>query len=228
MGVRRVAATGRYRRRVDLAQPGGDVFVVVLDLAGVLAFAISGGVLAVRKALDLFGVLVLSVITGLGGGMLRDVLIGAVPPAALQQWPYLATSVVAGLAAFRFHPALSRMERVVNVFDAAGLGLFCVTGALKALELGVHPVGAALMGLVTSIGGGIARDVLAGRVPVVLRAELYATPALAGAALAVVLTEVHAPLVLATVPPALLCTGWRLLALFRNWQAPYPPSASLG
>ncbi|HEX2177824.1 MAG TPA: trimeric intracellular cation channel family protein [Nocardioidaceae bacterium] len=213
---------------MDVSNPGVGGFVVALDLVGVFAFAISGGLVAVRKALDIFGVLVLAAITGLGGGTLRDVLIGALPPAALQQWPYIAVSVAAGLLAFRFHPALSRMERVVGVFDAAGLGVFCVTGALKALEYGMSPFAAALMGLLTSIGGGIARDVLAGRVPIVLRAELYATPALAGAAAAVALDAVGAPLLLVTVPPAVLCVGWRLLAMRRGWQAPYPPSATLG
>ncbi|MDQ4085252.1 MAG: trimeric intracellular cation channel family protein [Actinomycetota bacterium] len=213
---------------MDVSDPGVGGFVVALDLVGVFAFAISGGIVAVRKALDIFGVLVLAAITGLGGGTLRDVLIGAVPPAALQDWPYLVVSLVAGLAAFRFHPALNRMERVVTVFDAAGLGLFCVTGALKALEYGVHPFAAALMGLLTAIGGGIARDVLAGRVPIVLRAELYAIPALAGAAAAVALDALGTPLLLASVPPAVLCTGWRLLALRRGWHAPYPPSATLG
>jgi uncharacterized membrane protein YeiH len=212
---------------VEVTNPGGDGFVVVLDLVGVFAFAISGGILAVRKALDLFGVLVLSTITGLGGGMLRDVLIGAVPPAALQDWRYLVVPVAAGLVAFRFHPALSRMEPVVNIFDAAGLGLFCVTGALKALEFGVPVAAAALLGMVTGIGGGIARDVLAGRVPVVFRSELYATPALAGAAAAAGLDAAGLPLVVASVPPAMLCTGWRLLALRRGWQAPFPPSATL-
>jgi uncharacterized membrane protein YeiH len=213
---------------VDVSNPGVGGFVVALDLVGVFAFAISGGLVAVRKALDIFGVLVLAAITGLGGGTLRDVLIGALPPAALQQWPYIAVSVAAGLLAFRFHPALSRMERVVGVFDAAGLGVFCVTGALKALEYGMSPFAAALMGLLTSIGGGIARDVLAGRVPIVLRAELYATPALAGAAAAVALDAAGAHLLLVTVPPAVLCVGWRLLAMRRGWQAPYPPSATLG
>ena len=219
---------GRYRRGVEVTTPGVDGFVVALDLAGVFAFAISGGIVAVRKTLDVFGVLVLAAITGLGGGTLRDLLIGAVPPASLQDWPYLVASVLAGLLAFRFHPTLSRMEKVVNVFDAAGLGLFCVTGALKALEFGVEPVGAALMGMLTAIGGGITRDVLAGRVPVVLRGELYATPCLAGAAATVALDALGAPLLLVTVPPALLCTGWRLLAMRHGWHAPYPPSTTLG
>jgi uncharacterized membrane protein YeiH len=214
-------------RPVQMTNPGADGFVVVLDLIGVFAFAISGGILAVRKALDLFGVLVLATITGLGGGMVRDVLIGAVPPAALQDWPYLVVPVVAGMVTFRFHPALRRMEPVVNAFDAAGLGLFCVTGALKALDFGVPAAAAALLGMLTGIGGGIARDVLAGRVPVVLRSELYATPALAGAAATVGLHAAGAPLLLASVPPAVLCTGWRLLAMRRGWQAPFPPSATL-
>jgi uncharacterized membrane protein YeiH len=212
---------------MDVPDPGVSGFVVALDLLGVFAFAISGGLVGVRRALDIFGVLVLAAITGLGGGALRDVLIGAVPPAALDDWRYLLPPLVAGLVAFRFHPALERMERVVTVFDAAGLGLFCVTGALKGLEFGLAPAAAALMGLLTGIGGGIARDVLAGRVPVVLRAELYAIPALAGATATVVLTEAGAPLLVASVPPALLCTGWRLVAVRRGWHAPYPPSTSL-
>jgi len=212
---------------VDGTNSGVDGILLVLDLLGVFAFAITGGVLAVRRSLDLFGVLVLATITGLGGGMLRDVLIGAVPPAALQQWPYLLMPVLAGLVTFRFHLAVSRAERVVNVFDAAGLGLFCVTGALKALEFGVPGPAAALLGMVTGIGGGIIRDVLAGRVPVVLRSELYATPALAGAAATVALDVAQVPLLLVTLPPAVLCTGWRMLALRRGWQAPYPPSATL-
>jgi uncharacterized membrane protein YeiH len=212
---------------VDGTNSGVDGFLLALDLLGVFAFAITGGVLAVRRSLDLFGVLVLATITGLGGGMLRDVLIGAVPPAALQEWPYLLMPVLAGLVTFRFHLAVSRAERVVNVFDAAGLGLFCVTGALKALEFGVPGPAAALLGMVTGIGGGIIRDLLAGRVPVVLRSELYATPALAGAAATVALDAAQLPLVLVTLPPAVLCTGWRLLALRRGWQAPYPPSATL-
>lgn len=212
---------------MEVTNPGVVGFVVALDLAGVFAFALSGGIVAVRKHLDIFGVLVLAAITGLGGGALRDVLIGAVPPAALQDWRYLVVPVVAGLVTFRFHGALSRMERLVTVFDAAGLGLFCVTGALKGLAFGLHPAAAALMGLLTGIGGGIARDVLAGRVPIVLRAELYAIPALVGAAATVLLARSGAPLVVASVPPAVLCTGWRLLALRRGWHAPQPPSATL-
>ncbi|MFP5253326.1 MAG: trimeric intracellular cation channel family protein [Actinomycetes bacterium] len=199
------------------------VVLTVLDLLGIFVFALSGGLVAVRKGLDLFGVLVLAAITGLGGGFLRDLLIGAVPPASLEDWRYLLVPVAAGLVTFWFHPALGRMERLVTFFDAAGLGLFCVTGALKALAFGLGPVPAALMGMLTGIGGGMLRDLLAGRVPVVFRGELYATPALVGAALAVVGVEASLPGAAVAVPAALVCIVWRLLAVRRGWNAPRPP-----
>ena len=193
--------------------------LVTLDMVGIFVFAISGGLVAVRKGLDIFGVLVLAWTTGLGGGFLRDVLIGAVPPAALADWRYLMVPVAAGLVTFYFHPALGRMERLVNVFDAAGLGLFCVTGALKALDFGLGPVPAALMGMLTGIGGGVARDLLAGRVPVVLRSEIYATPALVGAAVAVA-GESSGLATFAYAIPA------GLLALRKGWEAPRPAGSA--
>jgi uncharacterized membrane protein YeiH len=202
------------------------VLLVVLDLVGIFVFALSGGLVAVRKDLDLFGVLVLAGTTGLGGGFLRDVLIGAVPPAALADWRYLLVPVAAGLLTFRFHPALGRMERPVLLFDAAGLALFSVVGALKALEYGVGPVPAALLGMVSAIGGGMLRDLLAGRVPIVLRGELYATPALLAAAVAVVGSEAGLPDAWVAVPAAVICFGWRVLAIRRGWSAPRPPGTA--
>ena len=200
--------------------------LVTLDMVGIFVFAISGGLVAVRKGLDIFGVLVLAWTTGLGGGFLRDVLIGAVPPTALADWRYLMVPVAAGLVTFYFHPALGRMERLVNVFDAAGLGLFCVTGALKALDFGLGPVPAALMGMLTGIGGGVARDLLAGRVPVVLRSEIYATPALVGAAVAVAGESSGLSTFAYAIPAVVLCTGWRLLALRKGWEAPRPAGSA--
>lgn len=191
-------------------------------MTGIFVFAISGGLVGVRKGLDIFGVLVLAGATGLGGGFLRDVLIGAVPPAALADWRYLVVPVVAGLATFWFHPAIGRMERLVTGFDAAGLGLFCVVGSLKALEYGLGPVPAALMGTLTAVGGGIVRDLLAGRVPVVLRSELYATPALVGASVAVAGASLGLDTWVFAIPAAALCTTWRLLAVWRDWHAPRP------
>jgi uncharacterized membrane protein YeiH len=198
------------------------LLLVVLDLAGISVFAVTGALVAVRKNLDVFAALVLAGVTGLGGGFIRDVLIGAVPPAALADWRYLLVPVVAGLVTFAFHPTLGRLERVVTVFDAFGLALFCVTGALKAVSYGLGPVPAALMGMVTGIGGGILRDVLAGRVPVIFDGVLYATPALAGAAVAVVLDRVGLPVWVIASAGSGTCVAWRLLALRRGWRAPLP------
>lgn len=196
--------------------------LLALDLGGIFVFAISGALVGVRKHLDVFGVLVLAGVTGLGGGFLRDVLIDASPPAALVDWRYLMVPVVAGLLTFFLHPAVRRLERVMNVFDAAGLGLFCVTGALKALDYGLGPVPATLMGVVTGIGGGMARDVLAGRVPVVFSGELYATPALLGATWAVLAEGLDQSVVVVAIPAVLICFGLRVLALRRGWSAPLP------
>jgi uncharacterized membrane protein YeiH len=135
--------------------------LVVLDLSGIFVFAISGALVAVRKDLDIFGVLVLAGTTGLGGGFLRDVLIDATPPAALEDWRYLLVPVAAGLVTFWYHPTVGRLERQVSVLDAFGLSLFCAVGALKSVEYGLGPLPAALMGMVTGIGGGMLRDVLA-------------------------------------------------------------------
>ncbi|WP_300539767.1 trimeric intracellular cation channel family protein [uncultured Nocardioides sp.] len=193
--------------------PEPSVTLVVLDLVGIFVFAISGALVAVRKELDVFGVMVLAGVTGLGGGFLRDVLIDATPPAALQDWRYLLVPVAAGLVTFLYHPALGRMERLVNVFDAFGLSLFCVAGALKAVDYGLGPLPAALLGMATGIGGGMMRDVLAGRVPVIFRGELYATPALAGALVAVLLDRADVPFGLAAAAGATVCLVWRLLSM---------------
>ena len=203
-----------------------SLFLVVLDLVGISVFAISGGLVGVRKDLDIFGVLVLAITTGLGGGFIRDVLIGAVPPAALEDWRYLLVPAAAGLVTFRFHPTLGRMERLVNIFDAAGLSVFCVTGALKALAYGLGPLPAAALGMVTGIGGGMLRDVLAGRVPVVLRGELYATPAFVGAGIAVLGHEAGLRAAVIAAPAAAACLSWRLLAMRRGWNAPTPSGSA--
>jgi uncharacterized membrane protein YeiH len=196
--------------------------LVVLDLTGIFFFAVAGALVAVRKNLDLFAALVLGGVTGLGGGFIRDVLIGATPPAALTDWRYLLVPVLAGLLTFAFHPAVDRLERVVTLFDAFGLAVFCVTGALKAVEFGLGPVPAALMGMVTGVGGGMIRDVLVGSVPVIFEGVLYATPALAGAAVAVLLDRTDLPFLVVAAAGASTCLTWRLLALVRGWRAPLP------
>ena len=196
--------------------------LVTLDLVGIFVFAVTGALVAVRKNLDIFAALVLAGVTGLGGGFIRDVLIDATPPAALTDWRYLLVPVAAGLLTFAFHPAIGRLERLVTVFDAVGLALFCVTGALKAVEYGLGPVPAALMGMVTAIGGGMMRDVLAGHVPVVFEGNLYATPALSGAVVAVLLDRTDLPVMVVAAAGFSTCLVWRLMALVRGWSAPLP------
>jgi uncharacterized membrane protein YeiH len=160
-------------------------FLSVLDLIGTFVFALSGATLGVRKQLDLFGVLVLSFAAAVSGGIARDLLIGATPPVALAQWHYLAVACLAGLVTFFRYNDVERLRNPVQVFDAIGLALFAVTGSAKALAAGLGPVGAMLLGMLTGIGGGIARDILVARVPVVLQSELFAVAALAGAAVVV-------------------------------------------
>ena len=154
--------------------------ILWLNLAAIFVFGLSGGLAAVRARLDLFGVVVLAAVVGLAGGITRDVLIG-VPPETFRDGRYLAGAGAAGLACFFAGPAIERLGRAVLVFDAIGLSLFCVTGASKALSLDLGPTQAVILGAVTAVGGGILRDVLLREVPIVLRAELYAIPALAGA-----------------------------------------------
>src|SRR6185503_6360808 len=165
--------------------------LLALDLAGTLAFAVNGALTALRVArLDIVGVVTLGMITALGGGIIRDVLLGTLPPATFTDWRYLAVAAGGGLIAFLFSRTLARFTSAIDVLDAAGLGLFAVTGAGRALELGVGPVQAIILGAVTGVGGGTVRDVLIRQVPGVLSSGLYAIPALVGAALVVVADSV--------------------------------------
>ncbi|MGN6111686.1 MAG: trimeric intracellular cation channel family protein [Luteimonas sp.] len=198
-------------------------FVLALDLAGTFVFAISGATLGVRKRLDLFGVLVLSFAAAVSGGIARDVLIGAVPPAALASWHYIAVSCAAGLATFYRGADIERMRNPVQLFDAIGLGLFAVTGATKALAAGLNPVSAMLLGMLTGIGGGIARDILAARIPVVLQADLYAVAALAGAAVVVGGDALGLPQAPVLATGAVLVFVLRFLAIRRGWRLPVAP-----
>ena len=194
--------------------------LLVADLIGVAVFAASGASAAVGKRLDLFGVAFVGFVAALGGGILRDLVIGAVPPLAFADWRYAVTAVVAALAVFRFHPQLSRLRRTTLLLDAGGLGLFTVTGTLKALDAGVPAVGACLIGMLTAIGGGLARDLLTGEIPVVLQRDIYAVVALAGAIAVTVLHRLHVATPLPLGVAAAMITGGRLLALYRRWSAP--------
>jgi uncharacterized membrane protein YeiH len=194
--------------------------VLVLDLCGTFAFAVSGATAAVRRGLDIFGVLVVAFTASAFGGISRDVLIGATPPAALQDWRYLAVAVAAGVLTFFWSSLIEHLRNPVRLLDAVGLAFFAVAGTQKALAFGLSPLMAALMGMLTGIGGGMARDILLNDVPVVLRAELYAVAALAGAGVVVGGHLLDTPLVPTALAGGLACLVLRLLALRRGWRLP--------
>ena len=195
---------------------------LALDLVGVFAFALSGGLVAVKKRLDLFGVLVLSGAAALGGGVLRDVLIGDLPPVGISDWRLLTCALVAGLVTFVYHPGVERISRPVRILDAAGLAVFAIGGSLKALGAGMDPLTSVVVGGITAAGGGIVRDVLAGQVPEVLRREMYALPALLGSALVVTahqLDLISSGVIWGCVA---LVFGVRMVAVLLDVHAPKP------
>ena len=207
--------------------------LLVLDLVGTFVFALSGAVAGVKQRLDLFGVLVLSFAAGSAGGIMRDLLIGAVPPGSISDWRYLAAALTAGLAVFFWYPISERLRNLstlILIFDAAGLALFAVVGTQKALGYGLNPVMAPLLGVLSGIGGGMLRGVLVTQIPTVLRAELYAVAALAGAVVVVVGQELNLPPTATAIAGAALCFGLRLIAIRRGWRLPVadlpqPPKA---
>lgn len=203
-----------------------NTLLVGFDLGGTFVFALSGGMAGVKHRLDLFGVLVLAFAAGNSGGIARDVMIGAVPPAAIRDWRYIAVSMLAGLITFYWYRVINRLSSPVLVFDAAGLALFAVAGAGKALAFHAGPVAATLLGMLTGIGGGMVRDVLVNEIPTVLRTELYAVAALIGSAVVVVGRMLHVPNAAAAVAGAVLCFGLRFIAMRQGWQLPIarPPN----
>ncbi|MGY1712268.1 trimeric intracellular cation channel family protein [Geodermatophilus sp. SYSU D00758] len=199
--------------------------LLVLDLVGTFAFALNGALTAVRAAdLDIVGVIALALTTALGGGILRDIVLDDLPPATFSDWRYLAVAAGGGLLAFGFARPLERLRTPITVLDAAGLSLFAVTGASKALEFGLGPVQAVLLGALTGVGGGTLRDVLVRRVPTVLTSDLYAIPALAAATVTVVtsLAGVYGPP--AAIGAAALCFGVRMVGVRYRLDAPGPPT----
>jgi uncharacterized membrane protein YeiH len=195
---------------------------LALDLVGVFVFALSGGLVAVKKGFDLFGVLALAVAAALGGGIVRDVLIGAIPPVGISDWRLLTAAGLGGLATFFYHPGVERISRFVRVLDAMGLAAFAVAGSLKAVTFGMPPITSVIVGLSTAVGGGVIRDVLAGQVPEVLRRELYALPALLGSIVVVVAGErgaLHDWVLWGAVG---LVFGLRIVAVRLDLNAPRP------
>jgi uncharacterized membrane protein YeiH len=198
--------------------------LLVLDLIGTFAFALNGALTAVRTVrLDIVGVITLATITAIGGGILRDVVLGATPPATFSDWRYLTVATVGGLLAFFLGRLLVRLETTIMVLDGAGLSLFAVTGALKSLDYGLGPGQAIILGAVTAVGGGTIRDMLLGTVPAVLHSGLYAIPAMLGAAVVVGADALGLHGAPVAVGGALLCFAVRLVGVRFDLNAPAPP-----
>lgn len=215
----RPPAGGQWRVLQELFSPGVQH---ALDIVGIFVFAISGALLAVRKNFDVFGIAVLAEVTALGGGLFRDLVIGAVPPAAFTDLGYFLTPLFAALLVFFLHPQVERTQFAVNVFDAAGLGLFCVTGTTKAYDHGLGLTASATLGLATAVGGGVLRDIIANEVPSLVRwdRDLYAVPAIVGATIVALCIRFDALNGITTVLAVVTAFLLRLLAMRYHWRAP--------
>lgn len=196
--------------------------VGVLELVGLYVFATSGALMAIHKGFDVVGIVVLAMLTALGGGILRDVIIGDTPPAAFANVTYLAIPLAAAAVTFFVHPLARRLSFTVLVFDAAGLGLFCVTGTLKAFEYDLGPIQAVLLGITTAVGGGVLRDITARETPALVKADthLYAIPAAAGAVIVAAAHEAGLPMPGIAAGAAVFVFAFRLVAMLRRWTAP--------
>ena len=208
----------------DELHHSADILLTVFNYLGIFVFAISGAAAGMRKEADLFGIAVLAFAAACCGGILRDLLIGSIPPDNILAWQPVATSLAAAAATILFYPQLvERFNNPVLVFDAFGLGLFSVLGAEKALSMGIGPVWAVLLGMITAIGGGVVRDVLVANIPQVLRGEIYATASIAGASIAVVgqiwpIVPVQYTMALG----AAVCIILRCFTIKYGWKVPSP------
>ncbi|QAY71246.1 trimeric intracellular cation channel family protein [Xylanimonas protaetiae] len=192
-----------------------------LELAGVFFAALSGGLAGVRKSFDVFGVLVLSWAVGLGGGVIRDLLIGSTPPVGISNWQFVTTALAAGIVIFFFHPSVARMRRTVIILDAWALGFFVLLGTTKGLASGAGPLASVMVGVLTGIGGGMLRDILVGEVPLVLAdRQLYAIPAFLGAGVTAGLWWAGWHTLWTQIAVVLLVSGIRLVSLRLGWVVP--------
>ena len=201
--------------------PEHSKLLLSVDLAGTFLFAVEGALIAVPANLDLLGVMVLAFSTALVGGIIRDVLIGASPPASLRDWRYATTAFAGGVIVFFLHPYIRAIPGpVILTLDAAALALFAVAGTEKALLYNMHPFIAVLLGAVTAVGGGTVRDILLAQIPNVLRSDIYATAALAGAVVMVAATKLRVPPTLAAISGGLVCFSLRVVSVWQHWNLP--------
>lgn len=225
VGIRRSArARGGSGLVIGTGVTTESPLLLALDLTGTFAFGLNGALTAVRAArLDVVGVVTLGMITALGGGVIRDVLIGSIPPATFRDWRYLVLAAIGGLIAFALSKWLDRLEMPITLLDALGLSVFAVIGASKALQFGLGSGPALLLGVVTGVGGGTIRDALVRRIPTVLRSDLYAIPALVAAAITVATVRTGVYGLPAALGAVVVCFVIRMLGVRFGLNAPRPP-----
>ena len=199
-----------------------STLLLVLDLVGIAVFALSGGLVGVEKKLDVFGVIALAATSALGGGIIRDVLLGIAPPATFTDARYLVVPIVCGVFVSYVHPTISRLHKPLVVLDAAGLGLFAVAGAQKALSAGLNAPASVGIGMLTAIGGGVARDVLVREIPVVLHREIYATAAITAATVVVIGDHYDFNPSAVAIAGIVVAFSIRVISKWRGWSAPRP------
>jgi uncharacterized membrane protein YeiH len=195
-------------------------FLYLLDLLGTAAFAASGAFAGVRRGMDVFGVLMLGLVTATGGGTLRDLLLGDTPPFIFKNETYLYISIAVSLAVFMLHHKLDYLEHPLQFFDAIGLGTFVVIGTGKALAFHFGMVGAVMMGVMTATAGGMIRDILSNQVPMVLQKEVYASACMVGGFLLVLMHRANLPNSLSVFVAAIVVIAVRLLAIRYRWSLP--------
>lgn len=198
-----------------------DNLLFVADIAGTFLFAIEGAIAGVHGNLDLLGLVVLAFATAMGGGIARDVLIGALPPAALRDWRYPALAFVGAFLIFFLDPYVMQLPPFgLVILDAAALSLFAVAGTEKALAFGIHPFIAILLGTVTAVGGGTIRDLFLARVPLVLQRDIYATAAMLGSACLIAGRRLRLGPKTSAIVGGLICFSLRLISAWRHWNLP--------
>ena len=196
------------------------MLLTLLDLVGSLAFALSGATRAIERRLDPFGIAFLAFVAATTGGIVRDLLIGTTPPAAIATWHYCAIACLATAVAWFGHAAIGRLTAPVAVFDALGLGVFAVVGTRLALAAGLSPIMAAMLGMISAIGGGIGRDILTAQTPMVLQKDIYALAALAGGLIVAFGAALDISDTLTATLGAAVATGLRLAAMKKGWNLP--------
>ena len=198
-----------------------DKLLLAVDLIGTFVFALEGAMAAIKGNLDFFGIMVLAFVTALGGGIIRDLLIGAVPPNSIRDWRYPVVAFIGAATAFFFSQLVQEIPSPLMIgLDAAGLSLFAIAGADKALDYDIPPFIAVLMGGVTGVGGGTIRDVLLAQVPTVLNSDIYAVAAIAGAAIMTIGFKAGWNRTLMAAIGATACLLLRVVAVWQHWNLP--------